>query len=269
MPKKGNFEWIPIEISSQTNSNDGRLEILEKYYRNIPSGRTYKYVFKCNKCNHIFEGTKTSCKCPNCLHINRYENYKGLKTEKYEIIELDHIDPINKNVFFKVKCLKCGDISVKQWGTIKNSKNKQSLGCNKCRGTWKVPTLDAPINAYYSRYKRGAKERNFEFNLTLEEFKQLIFQKCAYCGADPTNDSYINHVCNKTKESLSVNGIDRIDSNKGYSINNCVPCCSTCNKMKLNHTIKFFKDHIKKIYNYLNLEGSETIENTLENNGSE
>lgn len=42
--------------------------------------------------------------------------------------------------------------------------------------------------------------------------------------------------------------------------------------MKLDHDLSFFKNHVSKIYNYLKLnelEDSETIENTSENDGSE
>lgn len=65
-----------------------------------------------------------------------------------------------------------------------------------------------------------------------------------------------------------MNGIDRIDSTKGYSADNCVPCCSKCNRMKLDHSIEDFKNHISKIYNHF-VKGSETIENTSTNDGSE
>lgn len=152
MPKRGNYEWTKLTISSQAKSNNGKYEILEKYSRDIASGKTYKYVFKCIKCGHIFEGTKHSVKCPNCLHKEHYNQYIGFKNDRYEIIELDHIEPINKNPRFKVKCLKCGDISIKSWGTIINKTKGKYLGCSKCRkgeGNGKIPSLESPIKAYY------------------------------------------------------------------------------------------------------------------------
>ena len=56
-----------------------------------------------------------------------------------------------------------------------------------------------------------------------------------------------------------VNGIDRKDSTKGYSIDNCVPCCPMCNKMKQTFTEEEFLNQIAKIYNKLISQGSETI----------
>ena len=64
---------------------------------------------------------------------------------------------------------------------------------------------------------------------------------------------------------LKCVGIDRVDSNKFYDIDNCVPCCEECNKMKLNMTTDKFLGHIEKIHNYQEnnknklLEGSSTI----------
>lgn len=268
MGRKGNFEWTKLEISSQAISNNGKYQILEKYSRNIPSGKAYKYKFKCLKCGKIFEATKQSAKCPNCASIENHNKHIGEKTDRYEILAFDHIDPINKNAYYKVKCLKCGDISIKQWAVIIH-KSKNYLGCLKCKeGNGRIPSLETPINGFYRQYKKSAESRKISFNLTLEEFKKLINKPCTYCGSNPTSDTYINgNKFNKTNELIYVNGIDRIDSTKGYSVNNCVPCCTMCNKMKLDYSLENFKTQISKIYHY-SIEGSETIENIF-NDGSE
>lgn len=66
-------------------------------------------------------------------------------------------------------------------------------------------------------------------------------------------DSYLKEKYNNT-EPLYLNGIDRVDSNKGYHIDNCVPCCTSCNYAKHKLSQKEFYDKIKKIYHNLNLE---------------
>ena len=83
-------------------------------------------------------------------------------------------------------------------------------------------------------YKKNAKKRNIDFNLTKEDFYFLTQQKCHYCG-----------------DMKEYNGIDRIDSNKGYELNNCVPCCEICNKMKLDYSYDFWIDHMKKVIKYV------------------
>lgn len=50
---------------------------------------------------------------------------------------------------------------------------------------------------------------------------------------------------------ILYNGIDRINSKKGYTLDNTVSCCSTCNTAKLNMSLEDFKTWIIKIYNNL------------------
>jgi hypothetical protein len=94
------------------------------------------------------------------------------------------------------------------------------------------------LSGKYNSYKRNAKRRNIEFNLTKEQFTQYWQLPCSYCGS-------------KVKRV----GLDRINNNKGYDLDNVVPCCATCNYMKLDLTQKQFKNHIIKIYNHMKLKG--------------
>ena len=82
----------------------------------------------------------------------------------------------------------------------------------------------------YSEYKTNAKRRDLEFNLTLEEFKTFWQKDCSYCG-DP----------------IITVGIDRIDSNKGYILENTISCCKICNLMKNKYDADFFLSHCLKV----------------------
>lgn len=87
----------------------------------------------------------------------------------------------------------------------------------------------------YSSYVMGAKNRNIKWNLTKKEVK--IFWKnsnCTYCG-----------------DFIDGLGLDRIDSNKDYSIDNITPCCTICNRMKLDLDKETFINKIKQIIKYL------------------
>jgi hypothetical protein len=44
--------------------------------------------------------------------------------------------------------------------------------------------------------------------------------------------------------------LDRIDSSKGYSISNVVPCCATCNKAKLAMPRDEFLGWIDRVYQF-------------------
>lgn len=65
-----------------------------------------------------------------------------------------------------------------------------------------------------SKYKNNAKRRNFEWDLTDGWAFLLLSMPCYYGGDHPGG------------------GIDRVDSKKGYTFENCVPCCSRHNFMK-------------------------------------
>lgn len=58
----------------------------------------------------------------------------------------------------------------------------------------------------------------------------------------------------KNSSLQELNGVDRIDSNKGYTKDNCVPCCKICNQMKSNIDIGTFLTQISKIYNFKNVQ---------------
>jgi hypothetical protein len=72
----------------------------------------------------------------------------------------------------------------------------------------------------YAPTKRSAKKRDILFCLTKEEYISLASQPCWYCNyALGTPVAYRG-------------GLDRLDSNQGYTIENCVSCCFVCNTIK-------------------------------------
>jgi hypothetical protein len=54
--------------------------------------------------------------------------------------------------------------------------------------------------------------------------------------------------------SIRINGIDRIDANRGYEIDNIVPCCGMCNIMKNGYNVEDFLDKAKEVYENSHLE---------------
>lgn len=100
--------------------------------------------------------------------------------------------------------------------------------------------------------KNGAKEREIPFNLTWEKSIKLLHSNCYYCGKP------------------HADGIDRIDSSKGYNIDNVVACCKICNIMKNKFPLNLFLEHVKLIYKkHCTDKSSSTIESTSNIDGSE
>ena len=97
-----------------------------------------------------------------------------------------------------------------------------------------LPHGMASLNKRLGKCKRGAKDRGLEFTLTKEQFKAQCEMNCVYCEHEPDNND-LDHSRNLNGAWLH-NGLDRIDSNKGYTIDNVQPCCFTCNRLKSDMT---------------------------------
>lgn len=141
----------------------------------------------------------------------------------------------------------CGKIVLVRRDSIKSKKTK-SCGCiqkEKAKLTGKknkLPPSEKPFRDVYYNYKH---RRPKGFDLTVEEFRELSQRACYYCGDSPSN------MAKNSKDIGDVfvyNGIDRIDSSKGYEKNNVVACCQFCNYAKSNYTQIEFISKVKKIY---------------------
>jgi len=83
-----------------------------------------------------------------------------------------------------------------------------------------------------SHLKSNARARGFEWVLTDEQTFNLIEQNCFYCGAPPLNEN--------AAPAYYHSGLDRKDNSLGYTIDNVVPCCVSCNSSKSNGSFDLF-----------------------------
>lgn len=97
------------------------------------------------------------------------------------------------------------------------------------------------LSRIYNTYVNNAKIKNLEWRIGKDVFLFLSQSDCAYCDIEPqVRGTHNGH-------SLSYNGLDRVDNNKGYVVPNVVPCCKKCNWMKNTYSREEFIDHCKKI----------------------
>ena len=151
-----------------------------------------------------------------------------------------------RGVQWLCRCV-CGKDAVVFGGHLRSGK-RVSCGCRSERYIH-----ETGINRVFSRYKRTAYLRKKQFNLTREDFSGLVLNKCFYCGIEP---SQVLKRFKTNKIQLLYNGIDRIDSSKGYIINNCVSCCRYCNQSKSDLSLNHWMDHIKRIVKWQDLTDS-------------
>jgi len=157
------------------------------------------------------------------------------------LLVTNHYENIKGRLWWTCQC-DCGNFkSIRSQCLI--SSNTRSCGClekevrNKHIKDKTLPPGKANGNALYSTYKSHAKLRGLEFFLSKEEFLNITSKNCYYCNTIPKSKNYVN---SRTNGPYIYNGIDRMDNNIGYLIENCVPCCKTCNFAKKKvHTYDF------------------------------
>lgn len=145
---------------------------------------------------------------------------------------------------------------------IEAHKLTQAKSCG-CRQNLRLNPGDVSYNAKELQYKIGARERNYSWDLSREQFRFLISQPCHYCGFKGVmfNQYYTKFGKSKIfskkvdeewkkQQTIVVNGIDRLDSKISYKIDNCVSCCKTCNFAKSDSSYYEFKEYIKRLVDF-------------------
>ena len=131
--------------------------------------------------------------------------------------------------------------------------NTKSCGCIPT-GVEPNPNREQPaINSVLGNYKHHAARRGLSWELSDQDFTNLIKGLCYYCGCKPNSVSCHgrNREFGKRRKTISEitrNGIDRRDNSLGYTTSNSVSCCSTCNYSKRGLTHYEFLEKVRLIY---------------------
>lgn len=122
--------------------------------------------------------------------------------------------------------------------------------------------IKSTITYVYSNLTRNAKNRKIECNLTFEDVEKLdVFQSCVYCKDEPTKG--------KRKGILPYNSIDRIDSKKGYILDNIQILCRDCQQIKWNFSLEEIANKIgQKMINMVRI-AKEQQNNEESENGTQ
>lgn len=111
----------------------------------------------------------------------------------------------------------------------------------------RLPNGYGALGLVYRSYRTHARKRNLSFDLTLDQFELISSQKCHYCGDPPQRHPSVGRYYG----AAVYNGIDRIVNSKGYSTDNCVPCCIRCNKAKCQDSKEEFIAWLKRASSFI------------------
>lgn len=173
------------------------------------------------------------------LDIFKEGNYWRVSVE----CDCGKIKVTNRHSVVSGRTLSCGCFS------IENTKRYFTGRPSKCRKEKSY----AGITAAIGQIKNSAKIRGIDYLLTREEATYIMIQNCTYCNQTPNQNSlcrksYKNHTNDGFNHSQFIhNGIDRVNSDIGYKLENCVPCCGKCNVMKKDYSIINWIEHLEKI----------------------
>lgn len=170
----------------------------------------------------------------------RTPDLQGQKFGKLLVIERTSSPTKDQHVYWRCIC-ECG-------------RETRSSGVSLRSGTKSCKTCGtAPRKAVWQQilrlYKSNAKNKNHAFELTTEKFVSLISSNCDYCGRKPHQKLWQGK-SSALHLAFRWNGIDRVDSAKGYVEGNVVPCCKPCNEMKSDRSREEFLELIKAVYHH-------------------
>lgn len=151
------------------------------------------------------------------------------------------------NKFSILHCIcDCGEECIRNTSYISMSKDPCCPGCTKIKRGDNARKYKIKEYGYstavrsYNQYKRNAVNRGLSFEFTLEQFVDIVTRECHYCPNIKTNCA----MSECANGDFLYTGLDRVDNTKGYTLDNCVPCCSVCNTAKNNYPVEVFEDWV-------------------------
>lgn len=193
----------------------------------------------CGKEKDIVSSSLVSGETKGCGsgHMKKGNRFADITGKRFgALVAIKPIRSDGKGWIWECKC-DCGNVCERKTSVLGHTK---SCGCS----SWRCMRMgiEPAKNKLFASYYKTARHKGIPFELSREQFFDLVGKSCYYCGNEPTNVSRTRLV------EFIYNGIDRMDNSKGYTIDNCVPCCSTCNYAKRAMTQEQFRNWIKRIY---------------------
>lgn len=217
-----------IAFKDLTGMVFGRLTVLCQADDKVEDDGTRKMMWRCLcECGNekdilgasLSYGATTSCGCVHKEKVSQLDE---------SLREYDD----DKNIVGKICCVCKRMLSIDNF--YKNISTADGYN-----GTCKYCSVHS-LTGRYNTYKKGANSRKLNFLLSQDEFDFITQKPCHYCG------EYEKQYFDKP-----YSGIDRINSSMGYVEGNVVPCCTMCNRMKLDYKLDEWVDKMRKILNHL------------------
>jgi hypothetical protein len=233
-----------------------RLVVLEKVKKDNLKNKAPYYKCLCDCGNlkvvsgySLVYGSIKSCGClrKEAIHNKLFKDLIGTHFGRLIVTKFSEFRGNKKKPYWECLC-ECGNIIITSSNSLIQGDSK-SCGClhSEIMSNRKFEDGLAAFNRLFRNYKNNIKRKKLPFELTKEYFREITQRNCFYCNRKPSQTVRSDN----NSGDYTYNGIDRVDNKKGYTIENCVPCCEMCNKAKREIDVKDFYNWIDNIYNNL------------------
>lgn len=218
--------------------------------RNIPFKITIEEAW------NLFENQNGKCSLTNrelILENSRRYHADGINTASLDRIdsefgyELNNVWWVHKDI--NIIKLELSIEKLLTWCYLiinkKESLEEFEYTCQPNHYNWSGYGL---VSGYYiSKIRQGAKSRKLEFDINAKSIWELYLEQKGCCGLTGIPISIIPEQNSKIRQTASL---DRIDSSKGYTIDNVWWIHKQLNWMKWDFSKEYFLSTIKEIYDF-------------------
>lgn len=160
--------------------------------------------------------------------VRRYKDLSGQQFGKLIVLRFTRIRKRHAEFLCECTCKRMAYVL----GT--NLTRGNTKGCGRCKSHLHL------YESLYRQLRRNSQRTRVKCLLSFDEFLRFTaVHECFYCGTRIKWSKFLRTgaACN----------LDRKNPTKGYSKNNCVVSCATCNRMKWVLTLPQFLSRISAI----------------------
>lgn len=156
------------------------------------------------------------------------KDYTGKRFNHLVLLHFDRSGGKGVGAYWKVRC----DCGVVKSLLARQVLHGQVKTCGKCEYTSRLidsrsrpkVTLKQAERIVFSKHTALALNRRVPWTLSIDQFLELIRDKCAFCGKEPIQGI--------RGSRLRYNGINRNEMSGGYTPENSITCCERCTRWK-------------------------------------
>lgn len=189
----------------------------------VPNSRAKGYKY-CSK------------ECMKKAYLSVETPKEGERINNWEVIKSDVIRKYGRK-YIAVRCT-CGS-GVEHLLPYHHYIDKQSLGCKECSKHFTNKGVGEISGSFWALVKSGASKRSIPFDININEAWDLYLKQGGVCALSGVDISFAP-TTNKRDRKYQTASLDRIDSSKGYTIDNVQWVHKDANIMKNRFSMDYF-----------------------------